>query len=175
MLSDTPPERDVEWTQEGAEGCWRFVQRIHRLVSEAGELPPPGTNPAPDASGPELELRRATHRAIAAVSEDLNALRFKPRVAQIYTLANALNAAGAVNGAVRREALETIVLLIGPMMPHLAETCWEGLGHKTLLAQSRWPVADVRLVRATRSPSRCRSTANAAARSKFRAKPTKRR
>src|SRR5205823_3096523 len=56
MLSDTPPERDVEWTQEGAEGCWRFVQRIHRLVSEAEGLPPPGTK-MPETSGADLELR----------------------------------------------------------------------------------------------------------------------
>jgi leucyl-tRNA synthetase len=145
MLSDTPPERDIEWTQEGAEGCWRFVQRIHRLVTEAEGLPPVGTK-MPEAEGADLELRRATHRAIAAVTEDLNALRFNRAVAQIYTLSNALGAAGAVSGAARREALETMVLLIGPMMPHLAETCWEALGHKTLVATSRWPVADRRLV-----------------------------
>jgi leucyl-tRNA synthetase len=146
MLSDTPPERDIEWTQEGAEGCWRFVQRIHRLVTEAEGLPPVGTK-MPEAEGADLELRRATHRAIAAVTEDLNALRFNRAVAQIYTLSNALGAAGAVSGAVRREALETMVLLLGPMMPHLAETCWEALGHnKTLVATARWPTADRRLV-----------------------------
>ena len=92
MLSDTPPERDIEWTQEGAEGCWRFVQRIHRLVTEAEGLPPAGTKPPENAEGADLELRRATHRAIAAVTEDLNALRFNRAVAQIYTLANAIAA-----------------------------------------------------------------------------------
>jgi leucyl-tRNA synthetase len=146
MLSDTPPERDIEWTQEGAEGCWRFVQRIYRLVTEANGLPAPGTK-MPEITGADLELRRATHRAIAAFTEDLNALRFNRAVAQIYTLANALGAAGAVSGVVRREALETMVLLIGPMMPHLAETCWEALGHKTLVAMARWPHADPRLVK----------------------------
>jgi leucyl-tRNA synthetase len=146
MLSDTPPERDVEWTQEGAEGCWRFVQRIHRLVTEAGALPPPGAKPAQDCGGADLELRRATHRAVAAVTEDLAALRFNRAVAQIYTLANALSASGPVDGAVKREALEVLVLLIGPMMPHLAETCWEALGHKTLVATAHWPVANKGLV-----------------------------
>jgi leucyl-tRNA synthetase len=146
MLSDTPPERDIEWTQEGAEGCWRFVQRVHRLVGEATNLPPPGTRPPKECGAAELELRRAAHRAIASVTEDLNALRFNRAVAQIYTLANALGAAGEVDGAVKREALETIVLLIGPMMPHLAETCWEALGHKTMLVLARWPVADRQLV-----------------------------
>jgi leucyl-tRNA synthetase len=146
MLSDTPPERDIEWTQEGAEGCWRFVQRIYRLVTEAEGLPPVGTK-VPEAVEADLELRRATHRAIAAVSGDLNALRFNRAVAQIYTLANALGAANAAGGAVRREALEAMVLLIGPMMPHLAETCWEALGHKTLVAMARWPHADPNLVK----------------------------
>jgi leucyl-tRNA synthetase len=115
MLSDTPPERDIEWTQEGAEGCWRFVQRIHRLVTEAGELPPAGAKPPADCSGADLELRRATHRAIAAVTDDLNALRFNRAVAQVYTLSNALSSAGLLSiGAVKREALEALVLLIGP-------------------------------------------------------------
>jgi leucyl-tRNA synthetase len=145
MLSDTPPERDIEWTDEGAEGCWRFVQRIHRLVSEAENLPPPGTaiGEADDAS---LELRRATHRAIAAVTEDLENLRFNRAVAQIYTLANAIGA-GAASGAARREALETLVKLIGPMMPHLAESCWQALGHTSLIVETDWPKADTALTR----------------------------
>ena len=147
MLSDSPPERDIEWTQEGAEGCWRFVQRIHRQVTEAGALPPPGTKPSAECTGADLELRRATHRAIAAVSDDLSALRFNRAVAQLYTLCNALSSAGTVDGAVKREALETLVLLISPMMPHLAESCWESLGHSTLIADAHWPVANKQLVR----------------------------
>jgi len=146
MLSDTPPERDIEWTDEGAEGCWRFVQRIWRLVSEAEGLPPPGT-PVESAEGAALELRRAAHRAIAAVTDDLASLRFNRAVAQIYAFANAISAA-EVFGAARREALETLVLLIGPMMPHLAESCWEALGHGELVATTRWPVADAALVAA---------------------------
>jgi leucyl-tRNA synthetase len=141
MLSDTPPERDIEWTDVGAESCWRFVQRVHRLVTEAETLPPPGTK-VTTISDADATLRTATHRAIAAVTDDLGALRFNRAVAQVYTLANAISAAGSVSGAVRREALETIVLLIGPMMPHLAETCWEALDHKTMVAQSPWPKAD---------------------------------
>jgi leucyl-tRNA synthetase len=151
MLSDTPPERDVEWTQAGAEGCWRLIQRIHRLVTETQNLPPPGT-PINNAEGAALDLRRATHRAIAAVTEDLESLRFNRAVARIYELANAISAAGQVPspkpGAVMREALETLVLLIGPMMPHLAETCWEALGHAQMVARESWPKADPRLTRA---------------------------
>jgi leucyl-tRNA synthetase len=138
MLSDSPPERDVDWSESGAEGCWRFVQRIHRLVTEAEDLPPPGTAVG-DATGVALELRQATHRAIAAVTDDLANLRFNRAVAQLYSLANAIQAADTVSGAVRREALEAIVLMIGPMMPHLAETCWEALGHKTMIVETPWP------------------------------------
>ena len=145
MLSDTPPERDIEWTEEGAEGCWRFVNRIHRLITEAEGLPPVGTKPG-TVDGDVLELRRATHRAIAAVTEDLEALRFNRAVAQIYSLANAIGGT-KVDGAVRREALEAIVLLSGPMMPHLAETCWKALGHDTLVVETAWPKSDPALVR----------------------------
>src|SRR6185295_2273453 len=121
MLSDSPPERDVDWSESGAEGCWRFVHRVHRLVTESESLPPPGTPPA-DVTGADLELRQAAHRAIAAVTGDVENLRFNRAVAQIYALANAIQQAETVSGTVRREALEVMVLLLGPMMPHLAET-----------------------------------------------------
>ena len=147
MLSDTPPERDIEWTDRGAEGCWRFVQRLYRLVSEAEDLPPAGM-PVATGEGTTLELRRASHRAIYAVTQDLEALRFNRAVAQIYTLANAIEDGRGADGPARREALETLVRLFNPMMPHLAETCWAALGHDTLLAEERWPVADPELVRA---------------------------
>jgi leucyl-tRNA synthetase len=147
MLSDTPPERDIEWTDEGASGCWRFVQRIWRLVDEAGALPAPGAVPG-KVEGAALALRRATHKAIAAVTDDLENLRFNRAVAQIYTLAGAIgNADAAIDGAVKREALETIVLLCGPMMPHLAESCWDVLGHKTLLVETPWPKAIAELTK----------------------------
>jgi leucyl-tRNA synthetase len=146
MLSDSPPERDIDWTESGAEGCWRFAQRVYRLATEAGQLPPPGTVIG-EAGGPGLELRRATHRAIAAVTEDLDALRFNRAVARIYELANAITASDAgVPGAVRREALEALVLLTGPMMPHLAETCWNALGHGDLVVDTPWPKSDPALV-----------------------------
>ena len=148
MLSDTPPERDIEWTDEGAEGCWRFVQRIWRLVSEAENLAPPGAKIPEKLGGEALELRRATHRAIAAVTDDLENLRFNRAVAQIYTLANAIPAEPGIDGAARREALEAITLLIGPMMPHLAESAWAALGHKTSIVDTAWPKADAGLVRA---------------------------
>ncbi len=146
MLSDTPPERDIEWTDAGAEGCHRFVQRIWRLCSEAEGLPAPGTAPVADDAA-SMALRQAAHRAIAAVTDDLENLRFNRAVAQLYTLANAIGAAGKAGGAARREALETLVLLSAPMMPHLAESCWRALGHDRLVAGTPWPRHDPALTR----------------------------
>jgi leucyl-tRNA synthetase len=141
MLSDTPPERDIEWTDAGAEGCWRFVQRIYRLATESEGLPPVG---APVTANDEASktLRQATHRAIAAVTGDLENLRFNRAVAQLYTLANAIGVADKADASARREALEAIVLLAAPMMPHLAESCWQALGHAELVAQTPWPQYD---------------------------------
>ncbi|HEY1960841.1 MAG TPA: leucine--tRNA ligase [Rhizomicrobium sp.] len=148
MLSDTPPERDVEWTNEGAEGCFRFVQRIWRLIEDAKPLLPPPHAEIETAEGAALELRRAAHRAIAGVTDDLEHLRFNRAVAEIYTLVNAIGRVeDSIPGAVRREALETLVLLIGPMMPHLAESCWRALGHETLVVEMPWPKAYPDLVR----------------------------
>jgi leucyl-tRNA synthetase len=141
MLSDTPPERDIEWTDAGAEGCWRFVQRIYRLATESEGLPPVGT-PVTANDETSKTLRQATHKAIAAVTGDLENLRFNRAVAQLYTLANAIGAAEKADASTRREALETIVLLAAPMMPHLAESCWQGLGHTELVAQTPWPKYD---------------------------------
>jgi leucyl-tRNA synthetase len=145
MLSDTPPERDIEWTDAGAEGCWRFVQRIWRLAGEAEGLPPPGT-PVTASDGASKALRQAAHRAIAAVTDDLENLRFNRAVAQLYTLANAVTAGDKCDPAARREALEALVLLSAPMMPHLAESCWQALGHDRLVAQTPWPKFDPALV-----------------------------
>jgi leucyl-tRNA synthetase len=141
MLSDTPPERDIEWTDTGAEGCWRFVQRIYRLATESEGLPPPGTAPAANDEASKV-LRQAVHKAIAAVTGDLENLRFNRAVAQLYTLSNVIGGADKVDGGVRREALEALVLLSAPMMPHLAESCWQALGHTDLVAQTPWPKYD---------------------------------
>ena len=146
MLSDTPPERDVEWTDAGAEGCWRFVQRVWRLAGEAEGLAPVGTAPTADDEISKT-LRQATHKAIAAVTEDLALLRFNRAVAQAYMLANAMADGEKANPAVRREAAEALVLLTAPMMPHLAEACWQALGHTNLAAETPWPKHDPALLK----------------------------
>ena len=151
MLSDTPPERDVEWTDAGAEGCWRFVQRVWRLAGEAEGLAPVGTPPGDISlgAGDEISksLRQATHKAIAAVTEDLAQLRFNRAVAQLYMLANAMSDSEKADPSARREAAEALVLLSAPMMPHLAEACWQALGHTNLAAETSWPKHDPDLLK----------------------------
>ncbi len=140
MLSDSPPERDVDWSESGAEGCWRFVQRIHRLVTEAENLPAPGTPIPSTLDQLSSTARRVVHRRIAEVTDHLDNLRFNRAVANIYELANIVGTLlGKADGAVLREALEALVLLLGPMMPHLAETCWAALDHKNLVVETPWP------------------------------------
>jgi leucyl-tRNA synthetase len=153
MLSDTPPERDIEWTAGGVEGAYRFLQRIWRLVNEAAEKGRDATEPS-ETSGDALELRRASHKAIAAVTAAIDKLRFNVAIAQIYELANALsaglNAAGAEAAPDQRfalrEAAEMLTRIAAPMVPHLAEECWAALGHGSLLAAEAWPTPDPGLV-----------------------------
>ncbi len=147
MLSDSPPERDMEWTEAGAAGAWRFTQRLWRLAIESlPRLAAAGSAPPAEPSGEDLALRRATHRAIAGVTDDIEKFRFNRAVARLYEFANTLEAATAAGGWARREALEGLVRLIGPMMPHLAEELWQQLSHATLVVDSAWPVADPALV-----------------------------
>ncbi len=147
MLSDSPPSRDLEWTEAGIEGAWRYVQRLWRLVTNAAaSLPPPGAADHAGDDAASLALQRAAHRAIAGVSDDLERFRLNKAVARIHELSNAIAAHAGGSGAARREALETLVLLIGPMTPHLGETLWRVLGHDDFLCQRPWPEADPALV-----------------------------
>jgi leucyl-tRNA synthetase len=151
MLSDSPPERDVIWSEEGVQGAGRMVQRLWRLVGEAaGIAAPAGTRSPPSFSEPALALRKSAHKALARVSGDIERLRFNVCVAHIYEFVNAFNGAIAdleteptadFRWAVR-EAAEILVRLYHPMMPHLAEECWAALGHRTLVATEPWPALE---------------------------------
>jgi leucyl-tRNA synthetase, eubacterial and mitochondrial family len=151
MLSDSPPDRDLEWTESGVEGAWRFTQRLWRLVSEPrGPIAPKGA--AAPAEWPEAaqQLRRALHKTITALTGDLEQFHFNKAVARIHEFANLLEATKGDDAATawaRREALETLAKLIGPMVPHLAEEIWQALGHEGLLLDQPWPVADEALAR----------------------------
>jgi leucyl-tRNA synthetase len=143
MLSDTPPERDIEWTEAGAEGAWRFTQRIWRLVNDAAAYTGGGDEAA------SLELRRAAHKALDWVTGDLSSLRFNRAIARIYELANVLGAALAAaraGSAAVREAAELLVLMSAPMMPHLAEECWQAMKKPGFVADTAWPKPDPALL-----------------------------
>jgi leucyl-tRNA synthetase len=154
MLSDSPPERDVIWTEAGVEGAHRFVQRVWRLISEtSAEL----SDVAPQAAsdGEAGALSKAAHKALKAVGEDIGRLGFNKAVARIYELVNAMQApfaaiaAGKASPELRsaaREAVDMLIVMIAPMMPHLAEECWAALGGEGFVANRRWPDFDPALV-----------------------------
>ncbi|MDQ4088364.1 MAG: leucine--tRNA ligase, partial [Pseudomonadota bacterium] len=133
MLSDSPPERDLEWSEEGISGAWRFIQRLWRLTSsvEGGE----GDDPA---------LRRKLHQTIAAVGRNVESLSFNKAVANIYELANAVEKAPP--SAARAEAVATMIRLVAPMVPHVAEEAWGAAGNEGLVADAAWPEADPALL-----------------------------
>src|SRR5665213_635817 len=146
MLSDSPPERDVIWSEEGVQASWRFLQRLWRLVGEVAGVSAPKDRPA-QFGEQALALRKAAHRALSNVSDDIAKLRFNRCVAHIYEFANALSdAIGSAETApspdfawALRESGDILVRLFHPMMPHLAEECWQALNHKTLVATEAWP------------------------------------
>ncbi len=142
MLSDSPPERDVEWTEAGAEGAARHLQRVWRLVTEtAAKL-----NGAQGTATGASDLRKTTHRAIHAVTDDIAAFRFNKAVAQIYGLTNAVSQTDGKDLMALREAVEVLILLMAPMTPHLAEEAWAALGHDTMVVETPWPKADPALL-----------------------------
>jgi leucyl-tRNA synthetase len=147
VLSDSPPERDVEWTASGVKGSWNYVQRVWTLTEAHGRpAPKPGAQaPASANEGEALALRQLAHRAIQSVTDDIENFRFNVAVARGYELVNAIaKLKGDDEGAVfaRGEALRILAQLISPFMPHLAEECWETLGGEGFVATAPWPVAD---------------------------------
>jgi leucyl-tRNA synthetase len=133
VLSDSPAERDLQWTDAGIEGAWRYVQRVWRLVAEAGV-----------ADGDDAGLKRVLHRAIAGITEDIEALRFNKAVAKAYELTSAIEKAPP--SITRAEAVRTLVQLIAPAMPHLAEEAWQALGEIGLAVDAPWPAFDPALL-----------------------------
>jgi leucyl-tRNA synthetase len=129
LLSDSPPERDLEWSEGGIEGASRFVQRVWKLANSTG------TDDGEDAA-----LGRKLHRTISGVSDAIEALQFNKAVAQLYELASTIEKARP--SATRADAIRTLVLLIAPMAPHLAEECWFVLGREGLVANAPWPSFD---------------------------------
>ncbi len=166
MLSDSPPERDLEWSEAGIEGCWRFTQRLWRLVqsipprngegnhevvegarlsggsaaNDSGTPPPSREGTSPSRGGIDLALTRKTHQTVAGIAADIEALSFNKAVAKIYELAGAIEKSAP--SAARDEAIRSILLLSSPMVPHLAEEAWAKLGGEGLIANASWPAVD---------------------------------
>jgi leucyl-tRNA synthetase len=156
MLSDTPPDRDMEWTEAGVEGSWRYVNRLWRLVEDyqsvAARLGAPGADKAD-------ELRRIAHGAIAKMTAAIDAFALNSAVAEVRILSNAiadrlaslpveegLRPAAPELVAALNETVDILIRLAGPMMPHLCEELWQVLGRQSLLAEEPWPVADPALL-----------------------------
>ena len=133
MLSDSPPERDLPWSEAGIEGTWKFVQRLWRLF----EAPRGNT-------GDDKDIDRALHRAIDGIGKDIDGLQFNKAVARVHSLTNAIEKAAPSES--RDTAITTLVRLIAPMLPHLAEEAWAAMGHDGLVADAPWPEADPALL-----------------------------
>jgi leucyl-tRNA synthetase len=157
MLSDSPPDRDVNWTERGVQGAWRFAQRLWRLIGDMAGIAASAPAERPAQLGPAaLAVRKAAHGALARVSDEIEKLHFNVCVAQIYELTNTLSE--AINAAAEtpevapdlrwaiREAGNILVQLFHPMMPHLAEQCFALLGHHDLVAQASWPEVEPELL-----------------------------
>lgn len=150
VLSDSPPERDVEWSEAGVEGAWRFLQRFWAAVEAMPAGAPGPLTVAAEADGAALELRRLAHRAVIAVTNGIDSFRFNTSIAQLYELISAIRKAEAVDApgmlAARGEALGLFTRLLQPFAPHIADEAWERLGGTGFCAQAPWPVADPALV-----------------------------
>ncbi|MCW1383249.1 leucine--tRNA ligase [Novosphingobium sp. KCTC 2891] len=133
MLSDSPPERDLPWSESGIEGCARFVQRLWRLFSQIDA----------SATGEDKALDRKVHQTVHAVAQDIEALGFNKAVARIYELTGAVDKAAP--SASRTVAIRALLLLVSPMMPHLAEEAWSAFG-QGLVADAPWPAVDPALL-----------------------------
>jgi leucyl-tRNA synthetase len=135
VMSDSPPERDVQWSTGGVEGAWRFINRVWTEF----DTPPEG---APDEAK-SVELRKATHRLIAAIGDSIEQFRFNTGIARLYEFLNVLK--GQPAGLARDEALSALARLIAPYTPHLAEECWSRIGGEGLIVDAPWPVSDAAL------------------------------
>jgi len=139
VLSDSPPERDVEWTESGVIGAWRFSKKVWSLVSVSEKMNPMSV--ASDAKGDALALRRFAHKALEKITSGIESFRFNTSVAQIYELTNALKKYKSEDAA-KAEAMGILIRVIAPFMPHLAEECWAHLGGEGLCYHAPWPSVD---------------------------------
>jgi leucyl-tRNA synthetase len=134
VLSDSPPERDVQWTPGGVEGASRFVQRVWALFD--------GFDAKSPATDQDAALIRETHKAIKAVSDGVEGFRFNSAIAKLYAFVATVRDHESAGGAAKREALSALARLIAPVTPHLAEECWTRLGETGMVLNAPWPTYD---------------------------------
>ncbi|MFZ4109413.1 MAG: class I tRNA ligase family protein, partial [Polymorphobacter sp.] len=136
MLSDSPPERDLAWSESGIDGAWRFVQRIWRLSEDAAA--------AAQTGDIDTKLARVVAKTIAAITGDIDKLQFNKAIARLYELVTAIERAPA--SPTRAESVLTLLRLVSPMVPHLAEEAWALLGQPGMVIDAGWPEADPALL-----------------------------
>ena len=144
VMSDSPPERDVQWSTGGVEGAFRFVNRVWAEFDSQPEAAGEAHN---DDDGRARALRQATHRLIKGVTESIDGFRFNSGIARLYEFLNVLkvlpaDGAGPGGLAARREALGVLARLIAPFTPHLAEESWARIGGEGLVVRAPWPIHD---------------------------------
>ena len=157
MLSDSPPERDIEWTSAGAEGAWKFTQKLWRCINQISSITSSKkikTSKIPqNFTEPALQLRKFCHKSLDAVGIAIETLRFNRAIAHIHEFVNQLSNTLRIENTNSEdefallESAEILCHIISPMMPHLAEECWQTLGNETLLTSEKWPQADKNLLR----------------------------
>jgi len=154
VLSDSPPERDVEWSEAGIESASRFVQRLFKIINDGIQICQQTPNSAQSSNDEARQFLAQVHAATKIVSEELEQIRFNRAIAHIYELANAfakflplvkVNPTGDKISALRI-GMEHLIMLFSPFMPHLAETCWQLIGKKDLVCNAPWPVVDLSLL-----------------------------
>ncbi|MEW5766023.1 MAG: leucine--tRNA ligase [bacterium] len=144
ILFASPPERDLDWSDRGVEGAFRFLRRVNRLVDSNLKLLREAAVSLPDQLSPtEQRLHRFTHQTIKRVSEDISRrFQFNTAIAAIMELVNEVYQVESINSAVFKETIEAIILLLSPFAPHLAEDLWERIGHRPSVLQQPWPQFD---------------------------------
>lgn len=145
VLSDSPPERDFEWTDAGVRGAWGSIQKLWALAEAT-----PRADDGPADAGEALELRRLAHRTVRDVTQGIERFHFNVGIARMNELANALRRAEGVDApgmaTARREAVRLLAQIASPFAPHLAEECWALLGGKGLVTTAQWPTPDPSLL-----------------------------
>jgi leucyl-tRNA synthetase len=142
VLSDSPPDRDLEWTEAGLDGGWRFVNRLYRVFAENIDTLKTTDKVGAELNAPSKQLRQKAHQTLHLCAKDIEAFHMNKAVARLREFFNAFEIAvvnNDIDRGVLREAAEFLLIGFNPMIPHVTEECWNMLGHKTMLVDTRFP------------------------------------